>query len=93
MYQGKGCRTCMGTGFKGRQGVFEMMPMTEEIRSMILERSSSRVIRKVATREGMTSLREDAQRLVREGKTTIDEVVRNTERRRSSCRQKERSNW
>jgi general secretion pathway protein E/type IV pilus assembly protein PilB len=78
MYRGAGCRACMGTGFKGRQGVFEMMPMSDEIRALILERSSSPAIRKVAVAQGMTSLREDAWRLVKEGRTTIEEVLRNT---------------
>jgi general secretion pathway protein E/type IV pilus assembly protein PilB len=78
LYRGKGCRACMGTGFRGRQGVFEMMPMSDEIRGMILDRASSPAIRKVAVAQGMTSLREDGWRLVREGRTTIEEVIRNT---------------
>ena len=78
VYHGRGCRSCMGTGYRGRQGVFEMMPVTEEIRSMILERTSSGRIRRVAVQQGMESLRSDGWRLVREGRTTIDEVVRVT---------------
>ena len=78
VYHGRGCRSCMGTGYRGRQGVFEMMPVTEEIRSMILERTSSGRIRRVAVQQVMESLRSDGWRLVREGRTTIDEVVRVT---------------
>jgi general secretion pathway protein E/type IV pilus assembly protein PilB len=78
LYRGTGCRNCQNTGFRGRQGVFEMMPITDEIRALILERASSRVIRKVAIQEGMSSLREDGWRLVREGRTTAEEVVRMT---------------
>ena len=52
LYRGRGCRQCQGTGYRGRQGVFELMPVTEEIRSMILERTSSGQIRKVAMRAG-----------------------------------------
>ena len=78
LYRGTGCRNCQGTGYRGRQGVFEMMPITDEIRALILEHSSSRVIRKVAMQEGMSSLREDGWRLVREGRTTAEEVVRMT---------------
>lgn len=78
IYRGKGCRNCQGTGYRGRQGAFEMMPITDEIRALILERSSSRVIRKVAVAQGMRSLREDGWRLIREGKTTPEEVLRMT---------------
>ena len=41
LYRGRGCRNCQGTGYRGRQGVFEMMPVTDEIRALILERASS----------------------------------------------------
>jgi general secretion pathway protein E/type IV pilus assembly protein PilB len=78
LYRGRGCRNCQGTGFRGRQGVFEMMPVTDEIRSLILAHSSSRDIRKVAIQQGMHSLREDGWRLIREGKTTPEEVLRMT---------------
>ena len=78
LYRGRGCRNCQGTGYRGRQGVFEMMPITDEIRALILERTSSRVIRKVAVEQGMKSLREDGWRLIREGRTTVDEVLRMT---------------
>jgi type II secretory ATPase GspE/PulE/Tfp pilus assembly ATPase PilB-like protein len=50
LYRGKGCRNCQNTGYRGRQGVFEMMPVTDEIRAQILERRSSRDIRKTALR-------------------------------------------
>ena len=76
--KGKGCRNCQGTGYRGRQGVFEMMPITDEVRTLILERASSRQIRRVAIDQGMQSLREDGWRLIGEGKTTPDEVLRMT---------------
>ncbi|MDB5296243.1 MAG: xpsE 3, partial [Phycisphaerales bacterium] len=78
LYRGKGCRHCQNTGYRGRQGVFEMMPVTDEVRSLVLSRSSSRDIRKVAVRQGMKSLREDGWRLVGEGRTTVEEVMRMT---------------
>jgi type II secretory ATPase GspE/PulE/Tfp pilus assembly ATPase PilB-like protein len=78
VYHGKGCRNCMGTGYRGRTGVFEMMPVTEELRGMILERESSGHMRRLAIQQGMSSLRDDGWRLVQEGRTTIDEVVRVT---------------
>jgi general secretion pathway protein E/type IV pilus assembly protein PilB len=78
LFRGAGCRNCQGTGYRGRQGVFEMMPISDDIRALVLERVSSREIRKLAIREGMSSLREDGWRLVREGRTTAEEVVRMT---------------
>ncbi|HWE04594.1 MAG TPA: GspE/PulE family protein [Tepidisphaeraceae bacterium] len=78
LYRGRGCRNCQGTGYRGRQGVFELMPITDEIRALILERSSSRVIRKLAIAQGLKSLREDGWRLIGEGKTTVEEVLRLT---------------
>jgi general secretion pathway protein E/type IV pilus assembly protein PilB len=78
MYRGAGCRNCQNSGYRGRQGVFEMMPITDNVRALILERASSREIRKVAVRQGMTSLRDDGWRLIREGRTTAEEVLRST---------------
>ncbi len=78
IYRGHGCRNCQGTGYRGRQGVFEMMPVTDELRALVLDRASSREIRKVAIRQGMNSLRGDGWRLIREGRTTPEEVLRIT---------------
>jgi type II secretion system protein E len=78
LYHGRGCRQCQGTGYHGRTGVFELMPVSETIRAMILDRSSAGDIRKVAARAGMMSLREDGWRMVRSGKTTLEEVLRAT---------------
>jgi general secretion pathway protein E len=78
LYRGKGCRNCQGQGYRGRQGVFEMMPVTDEVRALVIERASSREIRKVAMRQGMNSLRSDGWRLIREGRTTPEEVLRMT---------------
>jgi type II secretory ATPase GspE/PulE/Tfp pilus assembly ATPase PilB-like protein len=78
LYQGAGCRNCQGTGFRGRQGIFELMAITDEIRSLVLSGAPSHELRKVATSQGMKSLREDGWRIVREGRTTVEEVMRNT---------------
>jgi general secretion pathway protein E/type IV pilus assembly protein PilB len=78
LYRGTGCRNCAGTGFRGRQGIFEMMVISDEVRSLILNRAPSHELRKVATAQGMTSLRDDGWRIVREGRTTVEEVMRNT---------------
>ena len=59
-----------------RQGVFELMPVTEEVRELTLQRASAGKIREVASRQGMNSLRDDGWRLVGEGKTTVEDVLR-----------------
>jgi type II secretion system protein E len=78
LYRGAGCRNCQGTGYRGRQGIFELMAISNEVRSMILERAPAHHIRQVAVKEGMVSLRTDGWRIIREGRTTVDEVMRNT---------------
>jgi general secretion pathway protein E/type IV pilus assembly protein PilB len=78
LYWGRGCRECQGTGYRGRTGIFETMLVTGGIRGMILERTSAGEIRKTAARQGMMSLREDGWRLVRAGRTTVEEVLRVT---------------
>jgi general secretion pathway protein E len=75
LYRGKGCRACLNTGFRGRRGIFEMMPLSEEIRALVMERASSGRIRRVALEQGMRSLRTDGWRLVHDGVTTVQEVV------------------
>jgi general secretion pathway protein E len=78
LYHGAGCRNCQGSGYRGRQGVFEMMPVSDEIRALVTDRRSAREVRKVAMRQGMNSLRNDGWRLIGEGKTTVEEVLRMT---------------
>jgi general secretion pathway protein E len=78
LYHGTGCRHCQGTGFRGRQGIFEVMKVTDDIRSLVLRRSPSHEIRAAAVHHGMRSLREDGWRIVAEGRTTIEEVMWNT---------------
>ncbi len=84
LYHGVGCRACQGTGFRGRQGVFEMMAITDDLRSLILKRAPSHELRKVAMVHGMSSLRDDGWRVVAEGRTTIDEVMQNTKDEQSA---------
>jgi general secretion pathway protein E/type IV pilus assembly protein PilB len=78
LYRGRGCRDCQGTGYRGRTGIFETMLMTTAIGAMILERASAGEIRRVAASQGMKSLRQDGWRLVRSGRTTLEEVLRVT---------------
>jgi len=76
LYHGVGCEHCQGTGYHGRRAIFEMMPVTEEIRALILERASAGQVRQEAVRQGMLGLRDDGMRLVRAGLTTVEEVLR-----------------
>ncbi len=78
LYRGRGCRLCQGTGYHGRIGIFELMVITDEIRSRILENTSAQELRKLAAKQGMRSLRDDGFRHLREGRTTIEEILRVT---------------
>ena len=71
-----GCTRCGGTGFRGRVGLYELMEVTEEIRSLILEKHPADAIARVAVSQGMTRLREDALVKVRAGVTSLPEVLR-----------------
>jgi len=75
IYRAVGCRECRQTGFHGRQAIFEWMDTSNEIRQLILQNASTDVIRDAARRAGMTTLAEDGRRLVREGRTTIEEIL------------------
>jgi len=75
---GKGCDKCNGTGYKGRQGLYEVMPITPALRELILDRASTAEIRKQAVSEGMLTLRQDGLVKIQKGKTTIEEVLRET---------------
>ncbi len=84
VFRGTGCRTCRNTGFLGRNGIFEVMPITDEVRSLVLSHAPSHQVRSVASKQGMTSLREDGKRLVLEGRTTLEEVLRMTKEEMSA---------
>jgi general secretion pathway protein E/type IV pilus assembly protein PilB len=75
IYRAVGCRDCRQTGFHGRQAIFEWMDTSNEIRQLILQNASTDLIRDAARRAGMTTLAEDGRRLVREGRTTIEEIL------------------
>jgi len=77
-YKGKGCSTCNNTGYKGRIGLYEVMEITDEMRELILIGASALELRKKAIDDGMISLRESGLHKIREGVTTIEEVVRET---------------
>ena len=73
-----GCDHCRQTGYRGRKAIFEMMAVTEEIRQLVLDHKSAGDIRALARRQGLRSLREDGQRLVFAGLTSVEEIVRVT---------------
>ena len=78
LQRGKGCKECRGTGYSGRLGVFEIFPMSEKIKKLVMVKATDAELRQVAIREGMTTLREDAWQKVRSGLTTVEEALRVT---------------
>jgi type IV pilus assembly protein PilB len=77
-HYGRGCSTCNDTGYKGRKGIFELLVISEAIRTLINERAPTVVVRQKAVELGMVTLREDGLRGIFEGDTTIEEVVKYT---------------
>jgi type II secretion system protein E len=77
-FRATGCKACRQTGYHGRRGIFEMMELNFEIRQMILKSCSSGEIREAALRNGLRTLSDDGWRLVRQGVTTPEEVMRVT---------------
>jgi general secretion pathway protein E len=75
---GEGCPKCRGTGFTGRTGVFEVMPINNKIRSLINEEASADQIKREALSEGMVPLRDYAIKKMAMGLTTYEEVLRVT---------------
>ena len=78
VYKGKGCPICNNTGYKGRVGLYEVMPMKEEVKELVLSRASTTEIKKEAMRLGMKTLRQSGIAKIKDGVTTIEEVLRST---------------
>ena len=76
--KGTGCERCNNTGYKGRVGLYEVMEVTEELRELVLVGASAVELRRKAVDEGMITLRQSGLRKVKDGMTTIEEVVRET---------------
>jgi general secretion pathway protein E len=76
--RGKGCLRCRGTGYLGRVGIFEVLPITETIKDIIMRKGSSDMIRQAACNEDMVTLRENAIKKMLDGETTYQEVIRVT---------------
>ena len=77
-YFGKGCKTCNGTGYKGRKGVFEYLRMSGPLRELVNNKAPTLIIREKARELGMRTMREDGIRSILDGYTTVDEVLRYT---------------
>jgi len=78
LHKGKGCENCAKTGYRGRQGLYEVMEMTDAIRQMVLDRASSKEIKNQSMKQGMLTLRMCAIRKVLAGATTVEEMMRTT---------------
>jgi type IV pilus assembly protein PilB len=78
IFKGRGCKICNGTGYKGRIGLYEVMEVTEELRELIIIGASAMELRRKAIECGMITLRESGLWKLRQGITTIEEVVKET---------------
>jgi general secretion pathway protein E len=79
VYRAAGCEECSGTGYRGRSGIYELLLMNEGVREQILKHASADAIKATATARGMRTLRDDGWLKVREGTTTVAEVLRVTQ--------------
>ena len=78
LYKGRGCQQCQGTGYRGRIGIFELMVVTDDVRSLIIENASAPELRKIAVQQDMRSLRDDGFRHLDDGRSTVEEILRVT---------------
>ncbi len=76
LYRGEGCDKCLGTGYMGRTGIYELLPLTDSIRKMIVSRQEAFEIKKQAVFEGMQTLFQDGLEKAVQGITTVEEVLR-----------------
>jgi general secretion pathway protein E len=78
-YRGKGCPSCLNTGYLGRTGIFELMMLDDRIKNLILKTSDANAIKRRAVEQGMVTLRQDGAQKVLNGITTIEEIFRVTQ--------------
>ena len=78
-YRGRGCDRCMGLGYRGRSGIYELLPVEEETRELLLARKDAATIKAAAQRKGMKSLRDAGLAKAAAGETTLEEVLRVTQ--------------
>ncbi len=79
LYRGKGCDECLGTGYRGRTGIYELFRLTDDARSLILGKAPTAEIRRHAIERGMVTLREDGWAKACAGITTVEEILRVTQ--------------
>ena len=79
LFQGKGCEECRGTGYRGRTGIYELLRITEDVRSLIVRKAPAGEIRRCAVAHGMLTLREDGWAKACAGVTTVAEILRVTQ--------------
>lgn len=77
-FYGRGCEACNDTGYKGRSGIYELLATSDPIRALINERAPAVIMRQKAIELGMATIRDDGLRLIFDGRTTVEEVVRYT---------------
>jgi general secretion pathway protein E len=80
IYRGRGCPSCLQTGYKGRVGIFEFMILDDDLKNLILKTSDSNAIKRKAIEKGMITVRQDGAKKVLSGTTTIEEVFRVTQK-------------
>ncbi|HNU70106.1 MAG TPA: type II secretion system ATPase GspE [Thermodesulfobacteriota bacterium] len=78
LYEAKGCEKCANTGYRGRAGIYELIPVGDDIKSLILKKSDSGTIKRKAVANGMRTLRQDGWLKVKKGMTSVSEVLRVT---------------
>jgi type IV pilus assembly protein PilB len=79
LYRGKGCDRCRNTGYSGRCGIYEVLALDDDVRDLVATRPSVTELRRYCTERGMVSLREDGLRKLRQGVTTVEEILQATE--------------
>ena len=79
LYRGRGCPSCLHTGYKGRRGIFEFMFLDDDIKNLILKSSDANTIKRKAVENHMITIRQDGAQKVLDGITTIEEVFRVTQ--------------
>ncbi len=78
IYRPRGCRSCRGSGYSGRVGIYELLTANDEVRRLAGERTSANIIKRAAMEAGMITLRQNGWEKVRNGQTTVDEILRVT---------------
>ncbi len=84
IYRSKGCPDCLDTGYKGRCGIYELLPVTDAVKHLVMQSVDAGTIKKAALKEGLVTLRGDGLRKVLEGVTSLDEVIRVTQEEASA---------